>query len=319
MDIGDIMSKLKVLFMGTPEFALPSLESLYKEYDIVGVVCQPDKPSNRGQLIYSPIKKFAIDNNIPVFQPVNIKEEYAEILETKPELIVTCAYGQIIPMDFINYPLYGCINIHASLLPKLRGGAPIQRAIMDGYSKTGITIMNMVLKMDAGDIISQVETEILDTDTTGTLHDRLSIIGRDLVLKTIPNIISKNINPIKQNEAEVSYAWNIKREDEKISFDKIGREIFNQVRALNPWPGAYTILSGKIVKIWRVEESNVYPSADIINGQITALYEDGIGVKVGNGEIIIKELQLEGKRKMTASEFINGAVNKEILIGRIFE
>ena len=313
------MNKLRILFMGTPEFALPSLEALYNVYDIVGVVCQPDKPSNRGQMIYSPIKKFAIDNNILVFQPINIKEEYAKILETKPELIVTCAYGQILPMDFINFPLYGCINIHASLLPKLRGGAPIQRAIIEGYSKTGITIMNMVLKMDAGDIISQSETEISDMDTSGTLHDRLSIMGRDLILKTIRNIINKNVKPIKQNEEEVTYGWNIKREDEKINFDRIEREIFNQVRALNPWPGAYSILSGKIVKIWKVEESNIYPSANIINGQITTLYEDGIGVKVGNGEIIIKELQLEGKRKMTATEFINGTVNKEVLIGRIFE
>jgi len=313
------MNNVRLLFMGTPEFGLPTLTALHENYNVIGVVCQPDKPSDRGKLVYSPIKKYAVDNNIKVYQPIKFKEEYKEILKDNPELVVTCAYGQILPQEFLDYPKYGCINIHGSLLPKLRGGAPIHRAIMEGYSKTGITIMKMALKMDAGDIISQSEIPILDIDNAGTLHDKLSIVGRDLLIKTLPDIISGNITPIKQKEEEATYAWNIKREDEKIDFNKISREIVNQIRGLNPWPGAYTILGGKILKIWNAKETDNYPEDDVITGQITAIYEDGIGVKTGNGEMIITELQLEGRTKMTANEFINGVVNKDVLIGRVFE
>ncbi|HOO68181.1 MAG TPA: methionyl-tRNA formyltransferase, partial [Bacilli bacterium] len=307
------------LFMGTPEFAIPTLEALDNNCDVVGVVCQPDKPSNRGKIIFSSVKQYAIDHKLKIFQPENLKDNYVNILKTTPDIIITCAYGQFLPQDFINFPIYGCINIHASLLPKLRGGAPIQRAIMNGYEKTGITIMKTVLKMDAGDIIAQSEIPILDTDTAGSLHDKLSLIGRDLIIKELPNIIKGNVNYTKQDESKVTFAYVIKKEEEKINFDKISREIINQIRALNPYPGAYTILSGKILKIWGAKEGDNYPRDTDINGQITALYDDGIGVKIGNGELILTELQLEGRKKMTAKEFINGAVNKDILIGRVFE
>ncbi len=313
------MNNLKVIFMGTPEFSLPVLEGLNSKYNVVMVVCQPDKPSNRGVVQYSPVKDFAIKNNIKVFQPVNVKNEYHEILSEKPDLIVTCAYGQIIPKEILDYPKYGCINVHASLLPKLRGGAPIHRAIIEGHKETGITIMKMKEKMDAGDIISQVKTEILDDDTVGTLHDKLSVLARDLLLSTIPNIISGNINLIRQNEEEATFAWNIKREDEKIDFSKTTREIYNQIRGLNPWPGAYAILSGRIIKIWASRYGDKFFNEEVLNGQIVELYKDGIGVKTSNGEIIITELQLEGKRRMLANEFMNGVVNKELLVGRMFE
>lgn len=313
------MNNLKVIFMGTPEFSLPVLEGLNSKYNVVMVVCQPDKPSNRGVVQYSPVKDFAIKNNIKVFQPVNVKNEYHGILSEKPDLIVTCAYGQIIPREILDYPKYGCINVHASLLPKLRGGAPIHRAIIEGHKETGITIMKMKEKMDAGDIISQVKTEILDDDTVGTLHDKLSVLARDLLLSTIPNIISGNINLVRQNEEEATFAWNIKREDEKIDFSKTTREIYNQIRGLNPWPGAYAILSGRIVKIWASRYGDKYFNEEVLNGQIVELYKDGIGVKTSNGEIIITELQLEGKRRMLANEFMNGVVNKELLVGRMFE
>lgn len=313
------MNNLKVIFMGTPEFSLPVLEGLNSKYNVVMVVCQPDKPSNRGVVQYSPVKDFAIKNNIKVFQPVNVKNEYHEILSEKPDLIVTCAYGQIIPKEILDYPKYGCINVHASLLPKLRGGAPIHRAIIEGHKETGITIMKMKEKMDAGDIISQVKTEILDDDTVGTLHDKLSVLARDLLLSTIPNIISCNINLVRQNEEEATFAWNIKREDEKIDFSKTTREIYNQIRGLNPWPGAYAILSGRIIKIWASRYGDKFFNEEVLNGQIVELYKDGIGVKTSNGEIIITELQLEGKRRMLANEFMNGVVNKELLVGRMFE
>ena len=313
------MNNLKVIFMGTPEFSLPVLEGLNSKYNVVMVVCQPDKPSNRGVVQYSPVKDFAIKNNIKVFQPVNVKNEYHEILSEKPDLIVTCAYGQIIPKEILDYPKYGCINVHASLLPKLRGGAPIHRAIIEGHKETGITIMKMKEKMDAGDIISQVKTEILDDDTVGTLHDKLSVLARDLLLSTIPNIISGNINLVRQNEEEATFAWNIKREDEKIDFSKTTREIYNQIRGLNPWPGAYAILSGRFIKIWASRYGDKFFNEEVLNGQIVELYKDGIGVKTSNGEIIITELQLEGKRRMLANEFMNGVVNKELLVGRMFE
>lgn len=313
------MNNLKVIFMGTPEFSLPVLEGLNSKYNVVMVVCQPDKPSNRGVVQYSPVKDFAIKNNIKVFQPVNVKNEYHEILSEKPDLIVTCAYGQIIPKEILDYPKYGCINVHASLLPKLRGGAPIHRAIIEGHKETGITIMKMKEKMDAGDIISQVKTEILDDDTVGTLHDKLSVLARDLLLSTIPNIISGNINLVRQNEEEATFAWNIKREDEKIDFSKTTREIYNQIRGLNPWPGAYAILSGRIIKIWASRYGDKFFNEEVLNGQIVELYKYGIGVKTSNGEIIITELQLEGKRRMLANEFMNGVVNKELLVGRMFE
>lgn len=313
------MNNLKVIFMGTPEFSLPVLEGLNSKYNVVMVVCQPDRPSNRGVVQYSPVKDFAIKNNIKVFQPVNVKNEYHEILSEKPDLIVTCAYGQIIPKEILDYPKYGCINVHASLLPKLRGGAPIHRAIIEGHKETGITIMKMKEKMDAGDIISQVKTEILDDDTVGTLHDKLSVLARDLLLSTIPNIISGNINLVRQNEEEATFAWNIKREDEKIDFSKTTREIYNQIRGLNPWPGAYAILSGRIIKIWASRYGDKFFNEEVLNGQIVELYKDGIGVKTSNGEIIITELQLEGKRRMLANEFMNGVVNKELLVGRMFE
>ena len=313
------MNNLKVIFMGTPEFSLPVLEGLNSKYNVVMVVCQPDKPSNRGVVQYSPVKDFAIKNNIKVFQPVNVKNEYHEILIEKPDLIVTCAYGQIIPKEILDYPKYGCINVHASLLPKLRGGAPIHRAIIEGHKETGITIMKMKEKMDAGDIISQVKTEILYDDTVGTLHDKLSVLARDLLLSTIPNIISGNINLVRQNEEEATFAWNIKREDEKIDFSKTTREIYNQIRGLNPWPGAYAILSGRIIKIWASRYGDKFFNEEVLNGQIVELYKDGIGVKTSNGEIIITELQLEGKRRMLANEFMNGVVNKELLVGRMFE
>ena len=313
------MNNLKVIFMGTPEFSLPVLEGLNSKYNVVMVVCQPDKPSNRGVVQYSPVKDFAIKNNIKVFQPVNVKNEYHEILSEKPDLIVTCAYGQIIPKEILDYPKYGCINVHASLLPKLRGGAPIHRAIIEGHKETGITIMKMKEKMDAGDIISQVKTEILDDDTVGTLHDKLRVLARDLLLSTIPNIISGNINLVRQNEEEATFAWNIKREDEKIDFSKTTREIYNQIRGLNPWPGAYAILSGRIIKIWASRYGDKFFNEEVLNGQIVELYKDGIGVKTSNGEIIIMELQLEGKRRMLANEFMNGVVNKELLVGRMFE
>ena len=296
---------LKVVFMGTPDFSVPVLNGLIKNYDVIGVVSQPDKPVGRkGIMTPPPVAMVAKEHNIKLFQPAKIRNEYEDILALNPDIIITCAYGQIIPKAILDYPKYGCINVHASLLPKLRGGAPIHHAIIDGYEKTGITIMYMDEKMDNGDIISQEEIKIEDSDTTETLHDKLSVMGRDLLLKTLPNIIDGNINPIKQNLDEVTYGYNISKEDELINFNKTSKEIFNQVRGLNSWPVGYTIFNGKRMKIYKVTISN-NNYANIETGCITNYYKNGIGVKTLDGEVIITELQMEGKNKALASTIVN--------------
>lgn len=312
------MDKLKIVFMGTPEFGLPSLEKLNEIYDIVLVVCQPDKPSNRGIVKYSKIKEFAINNNILVYQPSNVKNEYKPILDMKPDMIITCAYGQIIPKEILDYPKYGCINIHASLLPKLRGGAPIHRAIIEGHKESGITIMKMSLKMDAGDIITQESVWIKDDDTVGILHDKLSLLASDLIIKTIPLIVNNTIVFRKQNENEVTYGFVITKEDEHINFNNTTRDVINRIRGLNPFPGAFAILDGKIVKLWlaRYGKSD---NSNAIFGEIINIYDDGIGIKTIDGEVIITELQLEGRKRMDASSFLRGIANKRDLIGKVFE
>lgn len=312
------MSKLKILFMGTPDFSVNVLQGLIENYDVVGVVTQPDKEVGRKREIkFPPVKELALENDIRVFQPKNIKEEYEDLLKLDVDMIVTCAYGQIIPKVLLDFPKYGCINVHASLLPKLRGGAPIHKAIINNYPRTGVTIMYMVEKMDAGDIITQVETPILPTDNVGILHDRLSEMGTKLLLETIPKIVQGNINPIKQNEEEVTYAWNISREEEKIDFNKDTIDIFNQIRGLNPWPGAYATLDGVVVKIYNSRISDSFFTTRK-NGEIGKVYDDGIGVSTSDGEIIITELQFAGKRRMTVKEYLNG-IDKEKLIGKVFE
>ena len=243
------MNELKIVFMGTPDFAVPILKALAENYQVVGVVSQPDKPIGRKQILTpTPVKVASALYNIPVFQPIKIKEDYQSILDLQPDLIVTCAYGQILPEEILTYPKYGCINVHASLLPKLRGGAPIHHAIIDGYDKTGITIMYMSKQIDAGDILTQAETKISKQDTLETLHDRLSEMGKELLLATIPDLIHGQLEPIKQNESEVTYGYNITREEEKIDFNHSKEQIDCLVRGLYPKPAAYTTLDGKIMK-----------------------------------------------------------------------
>lgn len=321
MNIEDINieEELRIVFMGTPDFAVPILEGLVKNYNVKAVITQPDKPVGRsGKITETPIKKFAQENMILVEQPVSIKEDWQSIVSFHPNLIITCAYGQIIPRELLVYPKYGCINVHASLLPKLRGGAPIHRAIINGHKKTGITIMHMSPRMDEGDMIAQMEIEITDTDTASSLHDKLSIVGRDLLLETLPKIIDGTAPRIKQDNNEATYGYNISKEDEKIDFNKNRKQIYNQIRGLNAWPGAYCLFEGKRLKVWesRIGEETY---SNLINGQITKIYDDGIGVKVENGEIIFTLIQPEGKGKMQVKDYLNGIKEKEQLIGKIME
>ena len=320
MNLEDVKVKkeLKIVFMGTPEFSVPVLEGLIENYKVRAIVTQPDRPIGRhGEMSASPVKRVGIKNTILVLQPDKIKEHVEEITSLEPDLIVTCAYGQILPKEILDCPRLGCVNVHASLLPRLRGGAPIHRAIMNGYKKTGITIMYMGIGMDDGDIITQEEVDIDIKDTAETLHDKLSILGRDLLLKTLPSIIDGTCERTKQDSSLVTYGFNIKREDERIDFSKTKREIYNKVRGLNSWPGAYCLYEGKILKVWECREGEIY-RPDLFDGQVTAIYHDGFGVKVSNGEIVFTTVQPEGKKKMSAIDFTNG-INKEEFIGKILD
>lgn len=313
----EIKRNPKIIFMGTPEFSVPVLEGLISKYKIRAIVTQPDKPVGRhGEVKFSPVKEVAVKNNILCLQPNKIKEALQEINALEPDLIITCAYGQILPLELLLIPKLGCINVHASLLPKLRGGAPIHRAIIEGYSETGVTIMYMAEGMDTGDMISQEKMEITDDDTASTLHDKLAVLGRDLLLKTLPSILEGTNERIPQNEAEATYGFNISRKDEKIDFSKTERKIVNLVRGLNSWPGAYCLLDDKILKVWKCRRSDKrYDFA--LNGEITAIYPDGFGIRCSNGEVIFTEVQLEGKKKMAAKDFVNGY--QDNLIGKILK
>jgi len=311
------MKNISVLFMGTPEFCVPILESLIDNYNVVGVVTQPNKEVGRNkELKASPIKECAIKNGVLVLQPEKIRKDYEEILKRRPDLIVTCAYGQIIPKEILDCPKYGCINIHASLLPKYRGGAPMQRAIMNGDTKTGITIMYMDEHMDTGNIISMREVSILDSDNLENVHDKLSECGKELLLETIPNIIKGTNDSIPQNDAEATYAPIISREDEKLDFNKTAREIYNHIRALSPFPGAYATLDGKIIKIY-----NAYIKKEFYtekqNGEIGKVYKDGFGVSCRDLELVITDVKFEGKKRCLMKDYFNGN-DKDQFIGKVF-
>ncbi len=300
----------RIVFMGTPEFAVPILRALVldlpKNYRVVGVVTKPDKKVGRKQILTpSPIKEESALYNIPVFQPKKIKEEYQAILDLKPDLIITCAYGQILPKEILDYPKYKCINVHASLLPKLRGGAPIHHAIIDGYEKTGVTIMYMDEKMDEGDILTQAETKIKKDDTLGTLEKRLSEMGKELLLSTIPPLLKGEITPIPQKEEEATYGYNITKEEEKLDFNKTKEELDRQVRGLNPIPGSYAILEGKRIKIYDVRFGERFYSKTG-NGTIVDFYEDGISVVANHEELILTDIAVEGKKRCLVKEFLHG-------------
>ncbi len=312
---------VNIVFMGTPEFSVPVLRQLINDgYHVSRVVTQPDRPVGRKRkLTPPPVKVEAEKNNIPVLQPENLKqsEELQEILKLKPDLIVTAAYGQILPPELLAAPTYGCINVHASILPELRGGAPIHYAIIQGKKKTGITIMYMAEKLDAGDIISQAEVMITEEDDVGSLHDKLSITGARLLSETIPELLKGNIDPKPQNEEEATFAYNIQREQEKIDWNKAGEDIYNQIRGLRPWPVAYTTLNGKILKVWRGEKQEMQQYHHVEPGTIVKLTDTSIIVSTGDSTFIkLTEIQPAGKKKMTTEQFLRGA-SDTIQIGMV--
>jgi len=301
--------KPKTIFMGTPEFAVLVLEKLMELTDVVLVVTQPDKLVGRKQeLKFSPIKEKALEHNIKVFQPEKIRYEMDQILNTDADLIVTCAYGQILPEEILNHPKIASINVHASLLPYLRGGAPIHHAIIDGYDKTGVTIMYMAKGMDDGDIISQEEVKIESTDNVGTLHDKLSILGAKLLGETLPSILAGTNDRIKQDEALVTFAPTIKREEEHIDFNKTGKEIMNLIRGLNPWPLSNIILNGLECKV--IEAEFIKKDVNCAYNVITE--KNRLGITCSDGIIYLKVIKPFGKKIMSINDYLNGLRNQEI-------
>lgn len=298
--------KKRVCFMGTPQFAVAILEALVQsEIEVVAVVSQPDKKVGRKQIIQAtPVKEKAIAYNIPVLQPEKIKDIEAEIALLNLDLIVTCAYGQFIPEKILNTPKYGSVNIHASLLPKYRGGAPIHKAIIQGENESGITIMRMVKKMDAGDILFQKTCPIYAEDDFGTLHDRLQALGTSMIQAYLPELFHSSLKSIPQDESKVSFAYNITSEEEFVNFNDTMTHVVNKVRGLNPWPVAHSMIDTKKVKLFKIIKSNIESNNEV--GTILGLIEDGLAVKVKDGVVLIKELQTEGKNRMTAQAFYQG-------------
>lgn len=311
------MKDIKVIFMGTPIFASIILDELIKKYNVIMVVCQPDREKDRkGNIIYSPCKKLAIENNIQVFQPLKIRDEYQKILDMNPDIIITAAYGQIIPDIVLNYPKYGAINVHGSLLPKLRGGAPIHHAIINGDKEIGVTIMYMDKRMDAGDIISQRAIPLTNDMNLDIAYEELAIIGRDLLIETIPSIINGTNNRIHQNENEVTFGYNITKEEEKINFDDTSMNVYNKIRGLSSVPGAYAIINNKRMKVYSSTISDI--KSKNLPGVIEDIRNDGIYVNTKDYIIKLTDIKLEGKKRCPVHEFING-IKKEDYIGVKFE
>lgn len=299
--------------MGTPEFAVPSLQTLleYDGVEVVAVVTQPDRPVGRKRVLTpTPVKAEAEKHGLPVLQPERLRSpESVEALSSlQPELIVTAAYGQILPKSVLDLPQLGCINIHASLLPKYRGGAPIHYAVMNGEPVTGVTIMYMAEGLDTGDMISKIEVPIEDQDTTGTMFDKLSMAGARLLKETLPDLLSGQVQAVPQNDDEAVYSPNISREQERIDWTKPAMQIWNLVRALHPRPGAFTLWNGDVLKIWTCAKPDAAESVpgSTLPGTVLEASDRGIAVATGQGVLRITELQPAGKKAMDAAAFVRG-------------
>lgn len=299
---------MKIVFMGTPDFAVPTLKKLVENHKVAAVFTQPDRPKGRGQKMqYSPVKEAALEANIPVYQPVKLKcdiDSIDIIKDINPDVIVVVAFGQILPRSVLDIPCLGCINVHASLLPELRGAAPINWAIIHGYNKTGVTTMLMNDGIDTGDMLLKSEININNNDTYEELHDNLMNIGADLLIETLKGIEKGNIVRKKQQDEKSSYAPMLKKELGHINWDKNSIEIYNLIRGITPWPGAHTFYKGSMIKIWKAENKsqNIY----LKPGEIINLSKEGIEVACSKGSILIKELQEFGSKRMDTIAYLNG-------------
>ena len=300
---------MKIVFMGTPDFSVNALENIVKAgHDVVGVITQPDKPKGRGgKMQYTPVIEKALELGLDVYQPQRVKEtEFIEKLkEMNPDAIVVIAFGQILPKAILDMPKYGCINVHASLLPKYRGAAPIQWSVIDGEKETGVTTMYMNEGLDTGDIIDKVVVPIDKKETGGSLFDKLAIEGGKLILKTLIELENGTAVRTPQDDSKSNYAGMINKQLGKIDFNKSANEIERLIRGLNPWPSAYTKMDGKTLKIWDADVDD--SENDSAPGTITEVGKDFIRVATGKGSLKILELQLEGKKRMKTRDFLNGA------------
>lgn len=298
---------MNIVFMGTPDFSVESLKRLKEKHNVVAVVSQPDKPKGRGKkLVNTPVKQFALDNGIEkIYQPEKIKDEdFVKVLkDLNADLFVVVAYGQLLSEQVLNIPKYGCINVHGSLLPKYRGAAPIQWAIINGEEKTGVTIQYMEKGLDSGDMILKEEIIIEKTETYKTLYDKMSIVGAETLIKAIELIETGNVNAEKQNHDEATYAPMIYKEMGHINWNNSSKDIINLIRGINPIPMAYSIYKDEVFKISEVEEVSGY-SGNI--GEIVDVQKDGFIVKTKDSAIIIKEMQAKGGKRMKTSDYLRG-------------
>jgi methionyl-tRNA formyltransferase len=301
---------MRLLFMGTPDFAAVALEKLIaSRHELLGVVTQPDKQKGRDRAItFSPVKELALKHGLTVYQPIKVKNpEFIEIVKTlAPDAIVVAAFGQILPKALLDLPPYGCINIHGSLLPKYRGAAPIQYAILNGETETGITIMYMDTGIDTGDIILQSRIAIAAEETGGSLFDKMAVLGGDLLLEALDRLEAGTASRIPQNNEQASYVKILNKEMGRLDFSQPAEQLERYIRGLNPWPSAYTSLDGKTLKLWRAEVENADSKEQREPGEVIEIRKDSFVVATGEGRLVIKELQLEGKKRMTADAFLRG-------------
>lgn len=300
---------MRIVFMGTPDFSVPTLEALVaSEHEVVGVVTQPDKPKGRGKEIHmSPVKECALQHNIPVYQPVRARDEafVDEMRALNPDVMVVIAFGQILPKSLLELPKYGCVNIHASLLPKYRGAAPIQWAVINGDEETGITTMMMDVEMDTGDILEKTVVKLDPEETGGSLFDRLSLLGGDLILSTLSKLEKGEITSVHQDHEKATYVKKISKSMGDIDWTMDAVSIERLVRGLNPWPSAFTRWNGKMLKIW---EAKVLPDPDVKLpcGSVISASDEGLKIQTGAGVLCVTSLQLEGKKRMDTAAFLRG-------------
>ena len=307
---------MRILFMGTPEFAEVSLKALVEDNrDVVCVITQPDKPKGRGYEMAMPeVKVYAMEKNIPVYQPDTLKDEAILPLlqEYQPDVIIVVAYGKILPEYVLNFPKYGCINIHGSLLPKYRGAAPIQRAVIDGEKVSGVTSMYMEKGLDTGDMLIKRELPIGIETTAGEYHDALALLGGEVLLETLDALSEGSLTPQSQDDSLSTYASQLSKAEGEINWNNTSDEIYNKVRGLNPWPKAFSFIGGKRFVVDFVYESEQSGKA----GEVLSADKDGILVACGEGSVLIKEIKVEGKKKMSAEDYLRGhKIEKGTLLG----
>lgn len=305
---------MRILFMGTPDFAVPTLQTLIEsEHEVIGVVTQPDRPKGRGgKMQYSPVKEIALEAGISVYQPDKVKDEaFIHFMrDLFPDVIVVVAFGQILSEELLHIPYYGCINVHASLLPKLRGPAPIQWSVIEGDIESGVTIQQMDEGIDTGDILAVKKYTLDEKETGGSLFERLSLLGGPLLLEVLKDAEAGTLQPVPQNHEEHTYAKMLSKSTGVMDFSKTAVELERLIRGLNPWPSAFCFLDGKMLKIWEadvIEEKNLSESErQMLPGTVIRVIKEALVVRTSQGAIGIKSLQLEGKKRMSADAFLRG-------------